>query len=169
VAHRDHAIAYGGIGAIHRLVWQFSLAEAIDEHMCVLKFHLLYHESDHVLIIAYNALCQGTCVEDIERRRNDEAFYVALGARCISDRTTAGDYCRRFTRSDIVDLHTAFDTVRLRVWAEQPRQSFDRATIDMDGTLTETTGSCKAGMDIAYDGTWSYHPLVVVRPRPASS
>jgi hypothetical protein len=31
----------------------------------------------------------------------------------------------------------------------------------MDGTLTETTGACKAGMDIAYDGTWGYHPLVV--------
>jgi hypothetical protein len=27
----------------------------------------------------------------------------------------------------------------------------------MDGTLVETTGQCKEGMDIAYDGTWGYH------------
>ena len=31
----------------------------------------------------------------------------------------------------------------------------------MDGTLVGTTGECKAGMDLAYDGTWGYHPLVV--------
>src|SRR5205807_2647064 len=36
-----------------------------------------------------------------------------------------------------------------------------RAEIDADGTLVGTTGECKGGMDIAYDGTWGYHPLVV--------
>ena len=50
---------------------------------------------------------------------------------------------------------------RRNVWAEQPASFFDRATLDMDGTLVATTGACKAGMDIAYDGTWGYHPLVV--------
>ena len=33
--------------------------------------------------------------------------------------------------------------------------------IDADGTLAETTGQCKEGMDIAYNGVWGYHPLVV--------
>jgi hypothetical protein len=37
----------------------------------------------------------------------------------------------------------------------------DLATIDRDGTLVETTGQCKQGMDLAYDGTWGYHPLVL--------
>jgi Transposase DDE domain group 1 len=161
VSHRSHAIAHGGIGAIHLLVQELGLAEAIDRHLHVLKIHLPYHESDHVLNIAYNALCNGTCLEDIELRRTDEAFLDALGARRIPDPTTAGDFCRRFRRPDIADLHQAIDEVRLRVWAEQPRSFFDRATIDMDGTLAETTGSCKAGMDIAYDGTWGYHPLIV--------
>jgi hypothetical protein len=161
VSHRDHAIAHGGIGAVHALVGQLGLAEAIDRHLHVLKIHLPYHESDHVLNFAYNALCNGTCLEDIELRRTDAAFLDALGTRRLPDPTTAGDFCRRFRRSDIADLHTAIDGVRLRVWAEQPRSFFDRATIDMDGTLTETTGACKAGMDIAYDGTWGYHPLVV--------
>src|SRR5205807_4364177 len=31
----------------------------------------------------------------------------------------------------------------------------------MDGSLVATTGECKQGMDIAYDGTWGYHPLVL--------
>jgi hypothetical protein len=31
----------------------------------------------------------------------------------------------------------------------------------MDGLLVETTGQCKQGMDIAYDGTWGYHALVL--------
>lgn len=161
VSHRDRAITCGGIGAIHRLVRHLGLAEAIDRHLHVLKIHLPYHESDHVLNIAYNALCDGTCLEDIERRRNDEAFLDALGACRIPDPTTAGDFCRRFGRADITALHDAIDAVRLRVWAEQPDDFRDRATIDMDGTLVATAGACKAGMDIAYDGTWGYHPLVV--------
>ena len=161
VSGRDHAITCGGLGAVHRLVAELGLAEAIDHHLHVLKLHLPYHESDHVLNIAYNALCNGTCLEDIELRRTDEAFLDALGARRIPDPTTAGDFCRRFGRSDITALHDAIDEVRLRVWAEQPDDFRDRATIDMDGTLVETTGACKAGMDIAYDGTWGYHPLVV--------
>ena len=47
------------------------------------------------------------------------------------------------------------------VWAEQPADFFDQAILDMDGILVETTGQCKQGMDIAYDGTWGYHPLVL--------
>ena len=31
----------------------------------------------------------------------------------------------------------------------------------MDGTLVGTLGECKHGMDIAYNGIWGYHPLVV--------
>jgi hypothetical protein len=31
----------------------------------------------------------------------------------------------------------------------------------MDGTLVATTGSCKQGMDVAYNGVWGYHPLAL--------
>ena len=161
VSFRDHGMACGGIGAIHLLVQELGLADAIDRHLHVLKIHQPYHESDHVLNIAYNALCNGTCLEDIELRRNDEAFLDALGTQRIPDPTTAGDFCRRFERSDITHLHKAIDEVRLQVWAEQPRSFLNRATIDMDGTLVATTGACKAGMDIAYNGTWGYHPLIL--------
>ncbi len=51
--------------------------------------------------------------------------------------------------------------MRQRVWARQPAAFFDQALIDMDGTLVPTDGECKQGVDIAYNGTWGYHPLVV--------
>jgi hypothetical protein len=161
VSHRHRAIAHGGIGAIHMLAHQLGLPQAIDQRLHLLKVHLPYHESDHVLNIAYNALCHGTCLQDIELRRSDETFLDALGARRIPDPTTAGDFCRRFSQAHIDTLQTAIDETRRKVWAKQPRSFFNRATIDMDGTLVATNGECKAGMDIAYDGTWGYHPLVI--------
>jgi Transposase DDE domain group 1 len=161
IGERSRGLAHGGIGAIHVLARQTGLIDAIDERLHLLKIHLPFHESDHVLNFAYNALCDGTCLQDIELRRNDEVFLDALGARRIPDPTTAGDFCRRFTSTDVVTLLDIIDDTRIKVWAKQPAAFFEQATIDMDGTLVETTGECKHGMDIAYDGTWGYHPLVL--------
>jgi hypothetical protein len=161
VSSKTGAITCGGIGAIQMLVKRLGLAEAIDQRLHLLKFHLPYQESDHVLNFAYNALCNGTCLQDIELRRNDENFLNALGTRRIPDPTTAGDFCRRFMPAD---LHTFIDIVndtRLKVWAQQPDDFFNCAKIDMDGAMTETTGECKSGMDIGYDGTWGYHALLL--------
>lgn len=137
------------------------MIEAIDRRVQVLKIHLPYHESDHVLNLAYNAMCEGVRLEDIELRRNDEAFLDALGAARIPDPTTAGDFCRRFRACHIDALQDAIDDARLNVWRRQPKKFFARATIDFDGVLAITTGECKAGMDISYKGTWGYHPLLV--------
>ena len=161
VADKTRAIACGGIGAIHLLVRKFGLAEAIDERLHLLKYHLPYHESDHVLNFAYNALCNGTCLDDIELRRNDLVFLDALGADRIPDPTTAGDFCRRFRSEDVEALQDTFDQTRLKVWSEQPPEFFDEAILDADGTLVATGACCKQGIDIAYDGTWGYHPLII--------
>ncbi len=161
VSDKTRAITCGGIGVFHALAQRVGLIEAIDERLHLLKFHLPYHESDHVLNIAYNTLCGGTRLHDIELRRTNEAFLDALGTRRLPDPTTAGDFCRRFTRDSIETLIDAINDTRLRVWAEQDGTFFDCATLDADGTLTETTGQCKQGMDIAYNGVWGYHPLVV--------
>ena len=162
VAERATATAYGGIGIIHQLASQSGLIDAIDEHVQRLKAHFPYHESDHMLNIAYNALTDGRCLEDIESKRNDEAYLNALGAERIPDPTTAGDFCRRFeTVEHIAELNQAIDQARRTVWARQPDEFFDQATVDMDGHLIGTTGECKQGMDMAYNGTWGYHPLLV--------
>jgi hypothetical protein len=161
IAQRSRGIAYGGIGAIHTLARQLGLIAAIDDRLHLLKIHLPYHESDHVLNLAYNALCDGTCLQDLESRRHDEVFLDALGARRIPDPTTAGDFCRRFTTDSIQTLLDICHDTRIKVWSGQPQEFFAQAIIDMDGSLVGTTGRCKAGMDIAYDGTWGYHPLVL--------
>jgi hypothetical protein len=83
------------------MVGQIGLAKAIDANLQLLKVHLLYHESDHILNIAYNSIMDGTCLEDIELRRNDEVFLDTLGAQRIPDPTTAGDFCRRFAEEDV--------------------------------------------------------------------
>jgi len=161
VAAKTRAISCGGLGAIHLLVRKLGLAEAIDESLNLLKYHLPYHESDHVLNFAYNALCNGTCLDDIELRRNDAVFLDALGADRIPDPTTAGDFCRRFTAEDVETLQDVFDPTRLKVWRQQPPHFFDEAILDVDGTLVATGACCKQGIDIAYDGTWGYHPLII--------
>lgn len=158
---RVRGLASGGIGAMHRVAQHTGLVEAIDRHVQVLTVALPYHESDHVLGIAYNVLCGGTCLQDIEQRRQDEVYLDALGAQRIPDPTTAGDFCRRFEEADIEALQTAINETRVRVWRTQPSTFFDEAVIDADGTLAATTGQCKEGMDIAYTGVWGYHPLVV--------
>ncbi len=161
IADRVRGISVGGIGAFHALAHQVGLPDAIDRRLQLLKLHLPYHESDHVLALAYLPLCGGTCLEDLELLRQDEVFLDALGARRIPDPTTSGDFCRRFTAADIGVLLDVVNDTRLRVWAGQPAAFFAEARIDMDGFLVETTGQCKQGMDIAYDGTWGYHPLVL--------
>jgi hypothetical protein len=161
VSEKTHGITCGGIGAIHTLAQRIGLIDGINRSLHLLKIHMPYHVSDHVLNISYNALCGGTCLQDIELRRNDENFLDALGTSRIPDPTTAGDFCRRFGANDVESLIDIINDSRLCVWAEQPHDFFDCARIDMDGTLAETTGRCKQGMDIAYDGTWGYHPLIV--------
>jgi Transposase DDE domain group 1 len=161
IAERVHGIAYGGIGALHLLARRIGLIDAIDKGLHLLKIHLPYHESDHVLNIGYNAVCNGDCLQDIELRRNDVNFLDALGAQRIPDPTTAGDFCRRFHPYHVNLLQDIFDEVRIGVWKQQPDQFFDQAVLDADGTLVATDAECKEGVDIAYDGTWGYHPLLI--------
>lgn len=158
---RGQGLGCGGIGLVHRLVGKVGLAEAIDARVQLLKRHSPYHESDHVLNVAYNVLCGGRVLEDIELRRNDEAFLDALGTKAIPDPTTAGDFCRRFDERAVVALMRAINETRLNVWARQPDLLGETARIDADGTVVPTSGECKAGMDISYNGIWGYHPLVV--------
>jgi hypothetical protein len=161
LSERTRGLGVGGIGAIHKLARASGLVEEIDEKVEVLKRHLPYHESDHVLNIAYNILVGGTCLEDIERLRNDEVYLDALGTQRIPDPTTEGDFCRRFGEEDIESLMEAVNEARLRIWSQQPAEFFEEAKVDVDGTLVETLGECKEGMHISYNGIWGFHPLVV--------
>ncbi len=56
-AERDRGVAHGGMGMIAHLVEAVGLACELDASVKLLKVHRPYHESDHVLNIAYNAPC----------------------------------------------------------------------------------------------------------------
>jgi len=153
-ADKTRGLSCGGIGAIPLLARRIGLIEAIDRRLHLLKIHKPYHESDHVRNIAYNILCGGTYLEHIEHRRNDEVFADAPGAQRIPDPTTAGDFCRRFDECHVETLMNVINEVRVGVWQRQPKSFFDQAIIDGDGTMAETTGECKQGMDINHKGQW---------------
>src|SRR5262249_62366995 len=134
-AQRTRGLSAGGIGAVFLLAQKVGLIQEIDRKLHLLKRHLPYHESDHVLNIAFNILAGGLCIEHLELRRNDEVYLDALGAERIPDPTTAGDVCRRLTADDVLALMAAINEARLRVWAQQPPEFFAGATLEADGTL----------------------------------
>ncbi len=161
MSEKSQAINCGGIGVFHQMVKKIGLVKEIDSKLKLLKVHIPYHESDHVLNIAYNILAGGMRLEDIELRRNDEVFMNALGAQRIPDPTTAGDFTRRFDKEDIETLMECINTSRQGVWAEGGKRRLEEALIDVDGTIARTLGECKKGMDISYKGIWGYAPLIV--------
>jgi len=158
---RYKGIASGGIGAIHLMNKNSGFVEEIDSVLHLLKRHLPYHESDHVLNIAYNVIAGGTRLEDIELQRQDEAWLDALGAEIIPDPTTAGDFLRRFSENDIIELMEAINRTRKKVWYKQPKRFFERAILNVDGLIAKVEGECKEGMDISYNGIWGYAPLII--------
>jgi Transposase DDE domain group 1 len=155
------ATRYGGIGAIHLMVQKLGLAQQLDQSVELLKRHLPYHESDHVLNIAYHALLGGQRLEDIELRRNDEAFLDGIGAQRIPDPTTSGDFTRRFDETALTRLMEAINATRQAVWQLQPAGFLAEAFIDIDGTIARTLGECKGGLGMSHKGIWGYAPLIV--------
>ncbi len=159
---RTKGTAHGGIGAIAKLVSATGLAAEIDSSLQLLKCHKPYYESDHVLNIAYNALCGGQRLGDIEARRADAVFLDGLGVQSLPDPTTAGDFCRRFDAEAVLALQEAVNRARLRVWRSQPDSFFaGPAVIDADASIVPTDAQTKEGMDIAYNGIWGYSALLV--------
>lgn len=162
VAERVHATAHGGLAAVHSLAWKVGLVSQLNRGLSLLKRHRPYTESDHILNIAYNVLCGGRVLDDLEVRRNDVAYLDALGARTIPDPSTAGDFCRRFDAESIDKLMAVVNEVRLGVWRQQRADFFEQpACIDADGSNVATSGECKQGMGLSYDGQWGYHPLLI--------
>jgi hypothetical protein len=134
ISDRSNGVLYGGIGVVQMLVKRLELDEAINRHLHLFKLHNPYFESDHVLNIAYNILCNGDCLEDIERLRNDHVYLDSVGADRIPDPTTAGDFCRRFSVKHVEILQEIINEIRLKVWSQQSPEFFAEAIIDADGT-----------------------------------
>jgi hypothetical protein len=156
------ATPFGGLFAMHRLVTRLGLVTAVDAVLRLLKMHLPYYESDHVLTLAYSVLCGGTRLEDVDRLRHDVPLMNGLGARLLPDPTTTGDFLRRFAEADLLALMDAVNSVRPALWTGRGADLLgETAYLDVDGSIVPTTGELKQGMDISYKGIWGYAPLLV--------
>lgn len=161
ISDRVKAITCGGLGLVIQLVEHLGLAEALNKRLNLLKRHLPYHESDHILNLTYNILTGGRCLDDLDQLRQNPEYLDALGAERIPASTTAGDYLRRFTSKSVEILMDAINETRIPIWRSQPKKARRLAVIDVDGTIAETTGECKEGADFSYKGVWGYSPLIV--------
>jgi hypothetical protein len=161
VAHKVRGGRFGGLGACVLLAKRLDLADALDANLHVLKRHMPYFDSDHVLNLTYNILVGGTCIQDLELLRNDEHYLDALGAQRIPAPSTAGDFLRRCAPGHIATLQRVINEKRLLIWKQQPKAFFTHAILEADGTIAGTKGACKKDMDMSYKGIWGYHPLLV--------
>jgi hypothetical protein len=161
IAAKTKGLNAAGLGVFRLLEQRLGLADALNARLPLLKRHVPYFESDHILNLTYNLLAGGRTINDLELLRTSELYLDLLGAQRIPDPTTAGDFLRRFKGSDIDTLMQVINTKRVAVWQQQPDSFFERAIIEADGSIVETAGECKQGIDLSYDGRWGYHPLLV--------
>jgi hypothetical protein len=161
IADKTKGLRCAGLGALQLLVQKLELADALNSRVRLLKRHVPYFESDHILNLAYNLLVGGKTLNDLELLRNNETYLDVLGAQRIPDPTTAGDFLRRFKATTIDTLMQVINAKRVAVWKTQPESFFEQAIIEADGSVVETSGACKEGMDLSYNGLWGYHPLLV--------
>ncbi len=179
---------FGGLALAEQFCRRFGVAGLIDDNVEVLKLHLPYHESDHVLAQAMNLYVGGSCIEDMSLLQHDDAVLRMLGACRLPDPTTAGDFLRRFDRrtnpEGLMGLRTANDKIQERVWKrltrrKRRRRKHSMVVIDVDSKIKPLSGEQKQGADFGYTGKWSYHPFMIsmaetgeclaVRNRPGSA
>jgi hypothetical protein len=71
------------MAAVHAFVKRIGLNTLVNRQLIIFKKRCPYYESDHVLNVAYNAMCGARSLQEIELRRNDEHYLISLGAERI--------------------------------------------------------------------------------------
>lgn len=170
VDERSVVTNHGGLALFLGFVRQFGVAQEIDASVSVLKKHMPYHESDHVLAQAATLFIGGTCIEDMAALQHSEAARRMFGACRLPDPTTSGDLLRRFDRREhpeaLPGLRHAVDVVQSKVWRKLARRDKRRkrerlAIVDIDGHMKQLYGVQKENADFSHRGVWSYYPLVL--------
>ena len=161
IQERGEITPYGGLSLAHDLAMRLGIDRDINDSMQLLRLHLPYFDSDHLLTHVYNQYVGGSCIEDIAHLQHSAAIKHLTGACRIPDPSTAGDFLRRFNRSNLRAFQQVIDRAREKVWRQMPRSHKGVATVDMDSTIKPVYGECKQGADFSYTGKWSYHPLLL--------
>jgi hypothetical protein len=158
---------FGGLALVEQFCRNFGVGQEIDDRVHVLKLHIPYRESEHVLAQAMNCYVGGNCLEDMAALQNDEAVCRLLGACRLPDPTTAGDFLRRFDENALAGLRQAIDAVEHKVWRKlarrQGRGKTKRsvAVVYLDGHLKSLYGNTFEGADFSYKGKFSFMALVL--------
>jgi hypothetical protein len=167
IAPRSTVTPYGGLALAEAFLKHFRVAQQIDQRVRVLKLHLPFYESDHILAQALNLYVGGECLEDQAALQHDEGVLRMLGACRIPDPTTAGDFLRRFEErrnpGALGGLRGAVDAVQDEVWrklAGKRKRKRDWAMVDLDGHTKALYGVQKQGADFDHRGRWSYNVLL---------
>ena len=154
--------AYGGLALAGAMVKQLKLPQAIDAELRLLRRHRPFHESDHVLTHVYNLFVGGESIEDITELQHSQAVRRMLGTERIPDPSTAGDFLRRFERSDIEALDEVTDRMHQAVWHKRyGRKKQKLGIVDIDSHVHHVFGNQKEGADFTYKGGFGYHPLML--------
>jgi hypothetical protein len=156
---RGEITHYGGLVLAQQFVRRFGVAKRIDQSLALFKRHAPYHESDHVLALAYTLYVDGTCLEDQGELQGSEAVRRVVGACRIPDPTTAGDFLRRFkSAQEVEQLSGVSDEVQEAVWAKLPgkvrrhRKQHEMALVDLDGHIKPLYGYRKRERILATTG-----------------
>lgn len=166
---RPDVTAAGGLVLPLALLRTFKVPELLDTRVKVLKRHLPYHESDHILSQALMLYAGGTCIEDMTLLQQDQALLKMLDTVRTPDPTTSGDFLRRFVaEGKLEDLRGAIDKIQDRVWASPKRWRWSRrgkkkkaiAVLHLDGHLKTLSGVTREGADFSYKGVWSFSILL---------
>ncbi|MCP5068961.1 MAG: hypothetical protein GY946_20560, partial [bacterium] len=170
VDERPDVTMLGGLMLPLASIRRFKVAEKFDERVKVLKIHLPYHESDHVLSQALMLYGGGTCLEDMAMLQQDDPFLKMVDAERTPDPTTAGDFLRRFGTSQLMDLRGVIDDVQEEVWNDLQRRrrwTWSRrrrkqglCILHLDGKVKEVYGAKKEGADFTYNARWALQVLV---------
>jgi hypothetical protein len=161
----------GGLVLPLALLRRVRAAQIIDKRVQLLKVHLPYHESDHVLSQALMLYAGGTCLEDMALLQQDPALLRMLGAERTPDPTTSGDFLRRFVPDgELENLRSAVDEIQERVWSNPRRWNWrwrrrskekrPFVVLYLDGKTKELIGVTREGADFDHKGRWSYNVLV---------
>ena len=128
-----------------QFVRRFGVAKRLDDALTLFRRHAPYHESDHVLALAYTLYADGACLEDQSALQGSEAVRRLVGACRIPDPTTAGDFLRRFrTAQDVEQLSAVIDEVEEAVMVEAGSQ---------DASLQKEARVCAGGSRRAHQAS----------------
>ena len=111
----NHGLSAGGVALATVLIKSINLANVIDSKLKLNKTKAGYRVSTHVMNMALNTFCGGKTLDEIDFRRDSNAYRTVFPDRDIPASTTEGDFCRRLNASHVDALQDAFNDARVVV------------------------------------------------------